>query len=164
MILHFKLPVNLGRIDNQPIWVLGRLACFCNPVHAVSIRSSNQFCLGKTFFQKSYILKFPGSPLKCRKCTKDLLIHHFYHFDSHENCRFCKQSWYKIKATSEKELTFLEKDETEYLRQFVRIAVKDSAKPILPRSMLSLSLRKPHSNVNIVKEPFILTKPRNIMR
>ena len=55
--------------------------------------------------------------MKCEKCTQDLLIHHSYHFESHDNCcRFCKQTWFKLKATTEKELRLLEKDESEYFK------------------------------------------------
>ena len=92
-------------------------ALFDDEAHAISIRSSEEYCLGKIFFKKSYILKYPGIPLKCEKCTQDLLIHHSYHFESHDNCcRFCKQTWFKLKATTEKELRLLEKDEAKYFK------------------------------------------------
>lgn len=92
------------------------IALFDETQHAVSIRSSEKFCLDKTFFSNTYILKYPGIPLNCKKCAQDLLFHHSYHFEFHKSCRFCKQTWYKLKATTEKELVFLEKDESEYFK------------------------------------------------
>ena len=85
--------------------------------HLVSIKSSEEFCLDQSFFKKSYIIKFSGIPLSCRKCKQDLLFHHSYHLEYHEKCRFCKQSWYKHKAKTEDELRRLEKQEKNYFKR-----------------------------------------------
>ena len=85
--------------------------------HAISIKSSEQFCSNKSFFKKSYILRFSGIPLSCKQCREDLLWHHSYHFEYHEKCRFCKPSWYKHKAKSEKELKSLEEEEVQYFKR-----------------------------------------------
>ena len=47
--------------------------------HAVSIRSTEQNCTSKYFFGLSYVLKYPGIPIDCLKCRKDLLSHKSYH-------------------------------------------------------------------------------------
>ena len=85
--------------------------------HDISIKSSEQFCSNESFFKNSYILKFSGIPLSCKQCRKDLLWHHSYHFEYHEKCRFCKPSWYKHKAKSQKELKSLEEEEVQYFKR-----------------------------------------------
>ena len=92
------------------------IALFDENKHAISIRSSSNFCLGMRFFDESYILKYPGIPINCRKCVQDLFFHHSYHFKFHEMCRFCKQTLYKLKARTEKEHHSLEKEEAQYYR------------------------------------------------
>ena len=92
------------------------MALFDEKEHAISIRSSEKFCLGEKFFLRSYIVKYPGIPVKCQKCRRDLLNHHSYHFDCHLKCRFCKQILYKFRATTEKELHKVEKAESEYFK------------------------------------------------
>ena len=84
---------------------------------SISIKSSEYFCEDKTFFKNSLILKFSGIPLSCKKCKQDLLYHDCYHFEYHEKCRFCKQSWFKYKAKTEEELKDLEKQEREYFKR-----------------------------------------------
>ena len=84
---------------------------------SISIKSSDYFCEDKTFFKNSSILKFSGIPLSCKKCKQDLLYHDCYHFEYHEKCRFCKQSWFKYKAKTEEELKDLEKQEREYFKR-----------------------------------------------
>ena len=59
------------------------IALFDENKHAISIRSSSSFCLEKSFFQHSYILKYPGIPTNCKKCIQDLFFHHSYHFEFH---------------------------------------------------------------------------------
>ena len=90
---------------------------FNEKADAVSIRSSEEFCLNKRFFDKSYIIKYSGIPLECKKCKRDLLFHHCYHFEYHDSCRFCKPSWYKYKAKSGNELKSLEKNEEQHFRR-----------------------------------------------
>ena len=92
--------------------------------HAISIRSSEEFCVNKEFFQKSCILKFSGIPVDCNKCKNDLLMHHCYHFQYHEKCRFCRPSWYKYKAKSEAQLRTLEKKERDYFKRVCPICDK----------------------------------------
>ena len=84
--------------------------------HAVTIRSSEPFCVDESFFNKSYIIKYSGIPLKCKKCKRDLVNHNSYHFEYHTDCRFCNPTFFKAKATSEKHLRFLIKDEEEYYK------------------------------------------------
>ena len=89
---------------------------FNEKMHAISIRSSKPFCEDDNFFENSYIIKYPGIPLKCKKCCRDLVNHHGYHFEYHANCRFCSPTFFKAKADSIKELEFLIKDEAEYYK------------------------------------------------
>ena len=91
-------------------------ALFDENLHAISIRSSDPFCIDESFFNRSYIIKYPGIPLKCKKCRKDLLNHHCYHLEYHTNCRFCNPTFFKAKANTEEELKFLIKDEVEYFK------------------------------------------------
>ena len=92
-------------------------ALFDNVQHSISIRSSEEYCINKQFFKKSYITKFSGIPLDCQKCQQDLLYHHSYHLEYHDNCRFCKQSWHKHKARTTKEFHDRVKDEVDYFRR-----------------------------------------------
>ena len=91
-------------------------ALFDEKLHAVSIRSSDAFCNDESFFERSYIIKYPGIPLKCKKCRRDLINHDCYHFEYHSNCRFCNPTFFKAKANTEDELKFLIKDEVEYFK------------------------------------------------
>ena len=43
------------------------------------IRSSQEFCLERTFLSKSYISKYSGIPLNCPRCRKDHLHYESYH-------------------------------------------------------------------------------------
>ena len=49
---------------------LKHVALFDEKNHAISIRSPNSFCLGESFFQNSYVLKFAGIPIDCKKCNQ----------------------------------------------------------------------------------------------
>ena len=91
-------------------------ALFDSRTHAVSIRSSDTFCKDQSFFDNSYIIKYPGIPLSCKKCERDLSNHDCYHFEYHSNCRYCSPTFFKSKASTEKELRVLIKDEAEYFR------------------------------------------------
>ena len=91
-------------------------ALFDEKEHIISVRSSEEFCLEKTFLSKSYILKYSGIPLNCSRCKKDHLYHESYHIKYHKSCRFCKQTWFKYKAKNEGELKYLEKREAEYFK------------------------------------------------
>ena len=92
--------------------------------HAISIKSSEEFCVNEEFFKKSCILKFSGIPMDCKKCKNDLLLHHCYHFQYHDRCRFCKPSWYRYKAKSETQLRALEKEERDYFKRVCPICDK----------------------------------------
>ena len=95
---------------------LKHIALFDEKKHAISIRSSNSFCLGESFFHNSYVLKYSGIPIDCRKCHQDLVFHHSYHFEFHETCRFCKLTFYKLRATTVEEHHRLELKEAQYYK------------------------------------------------
>lgn len=82
--------------------------------HAISIRSSMEFCNDKHFFSNSYIVKYSGIPLNCSRCKRDLLNHHSYHLKFHNNCRFCEQNRFKYKAKTEHKLKQLAEQEIGY--------------------------------------------------
>ena len=63
-----------------------------------------------------YILKFSGIPLECHQCKKDPLHHQSYHLKYHDNCKFCVQNRYKLKAQTEWELEDAKKKQSEYYR------------------------------------------------
>ena len=91
-------------------------ALFDDEKHVLSIRSSRSFCLDESFFENSYLIRYSGIPLECRKCSQDLLLHHSYHFEFHETCRFCKLTFYKLKALTKEEHLRLEKREVHYYK------------------------------------------------
>ena len=72
---------------------------------AISVRSTDNFCIRKSFFKHSYILKYPGIPRSCVLCEKDLLHHKCYHLVFHFTCKFCKLYQYKLFPTTIKELS-----------------------------------------------------------
>ena len=92
------------------------IALFDENKHAISIRSSSTFCLEKSFFNHSYILRYSGIPTDCKKCAQDVFFHHSYHLEFHEKCRFCRLTFYKLRATTEKEHHSLEKKEAKYYK------------------------------------------------
>jgi hypothetical protein len=123
--------------------------------------------LGESFFHNSYVLKYPGIPLDCKKCKQDLVFHQSYHFEFHETCRFCKLTLYKLRATTEEEHYRLEEEKKPSItRLFALTVTSDSVNHMMPRNTLTLNMNKSvfHSNVIIVKAYFNLTKPNNIMR
>ena len=66
----------------------------------VLCRSKEEFCQDQTFFEKSYLMKYPGIPIQCITCKKDFLHHISYHFTLHELCKFCMNIRFKTYATS----------------------------------------------------------------
>ena len=64
----------------------------------IAIRSINQFCNDGTFFDQCYLVRYPGIPLKCIKCSKDFLHHNCYHLEFHEDCKFCEKNSFKMYA------------------------------------------------------------------
>ena len=82
----------------------------------VSIRSVDAFCTGRSFFEKSYLIKFPGIPIQCELCHKNYLHHICYHFDMHENCKFCRKGRYKTYATTAEEYEENVKNHKYYMK------------------------------------------------
>ena len=70
---------------------------------AIAIRSSEDFCRDKSFFDLGYINKYPGIPIHCVQCRKDLVHHKSYHISFHDNCKFCIQNWFKLRAKNPSE-------------------------------------------------------------
>ena len=73
---------------------------FDNENDVVAIRSKDEFCTDQTFFDRGYLIKYPGIPLHCKRCKRNVLHHICYHFDLHENCKFCRKEKYKTSATT----------------------------------------------------------------
>ena len=117
-------------------------ALFDEKNHAISIRSTEEFCRENTFFNKSYIIKYSGIPLDCKECQQDLLYHHSYHFEYHDKCRFCKQSWFKYKAKSSEELKILKKKEIDYFKCVCPYCDKQFMK----ESNVKLHIKHTHKN------------------
>ena len=84
--------------------------------HAISIRSTELSCCKENFFNRSYILKYPGIPKICPRCRKDLLHHKSYHLDFHWTCKFCKLYQYKLYPKTVKELYDREVKEKSWYR------------------------------------------------
>ena len=129
--------------------------------HAISIRSSEKYCLGKKFFTNSYILKYSGIPINCKKCVGDLFFHHSYHFENHDHCRFCKQTWYKMKATSEKELRFLEKDESEYFKTVCPYCDKRFCQPYFAKKHIKFEHEQAPFKCNVCEKTFHSEKAKS---
>ena len=81
---------------------------------AICIRSSEEWCDSKDFFEVSYINKYSGIPIECQQCTKDLLHHKSYHLNFHYSCKFCQQNWYKLYPKSPMEFQEKRKKEEDY--------------------------------------------------
>ena len=92
-------------------------ALFDEKHDAISIRTSEEFCLDQNFFKNSYVIRYSGIPIDCMQCKEDLLSHHSYHFEYHEKCRFCKPSWFKYKAKNAQELRSLSQEEKNYFKR-----------------------------------------------
>ena len=118
---------------------------FDEEAHAISIRSTEDFCRNDSFFLQSYILKYPGIPLKCTKCRKDLVHHHSYHLNIHDNCKFCSLYGFKLKAKSAYELKEAE-EEAEYRRRTVC--------PHCDRKFCEPHTRKKHMEFEHQKAPY----------
>ena len=71
---------------------------FDETLDTILIRSTEKYCKDKTFFKKSYIIKYPGIPITCKKCEQDFLHHISYHLDFHDNCKFCRKNRFKTYA------------------------------------------------------------------
>ena len=146
---------------------MGHSALFDEKEHAVSIRSSEDFCQEKGFFTKSYILKYSGIPLKCRRCRKDLLYHESYHIKYHNNCRFCKQTWFKYKAKNKADLKSLEKREEEYFKTVCPHCDKSFCEAYFAKRHIQSEHNTSLFNCNICEREFqskiALTYHKNLM-
>ena len=89
---------------------------FDEHLDAISIRSTEKYCNDKSFFQKSYVIKYPGIPIICKKCKKDVLHHDSYHLDFHDNCKFCRKHRFKTYAETAHELQSAVKKHADYLK------------------------------------------------
>ena len=85
-------------------------------VHAVTIRSTEDFCNDQNFMDKSYYIKHPGIPLDCKKCKRDFLHHVCYHLVLHETCKFCRQNKFKTFAETAPEFESVIKKQTHFLK------------------------------------------------
>ena len=122
--------------------------------HLVSIRSSEKYCIDKEFFQKSYITKFSGIPHDCKKCKQDLLYHHSYHLEYHDNCRFCKQSWHKHKAKTEQEFRDLVEEEVKYFRRVCPFCDKQFVLPYHAKRHIENEHKKAAFKCNFCEKVF----------
>jgi predicted RNA-binding Zn-ribbon protein involved in translation (DUF1610 family) len=77
---------------------LEHIELFEENVHAVTIRSTEEYFNDEGFLNKSYLIKHPGIPLGCPKCKRDFLHHVCYHLDLHRSCKFCRQNRFKTFA------------------------------------------------------------------
>ena len=89
---------------------------FDEKVHAIGIRSTEEFCVDQTFFTKSCIIKYSGIPIQCFPCSQDLLDHNIYHIDFHDKCKFCRHKVYKQFQETTEQLLASEKRHKEYLK------------------------------------------------
>ena len=82
----------------------------------VVIRSRDEFCSNQSFFERGYLIKFPGIPIHCKKCKRDFLHHICYHFDLHETCKFCRKNRFKTFATTTLEFEENIRKQSNYLK------------------------------------------------
>ena len=82
----------------------------------LSIRSSEKFCTDQAFFDKSYLIKYPGIPIDCERCKRNYLHHICYHFELHENCKFCRKNRFKTYATTRSEFVDVMKNNEGFLK------------------------------------------------
>ena len=97
--------------------------------HLFSVRTTELSCSISDFFSRSYVLKYPGIPESCQRCSKDLLHHKSYHLDFHSNCKFCKFYQYKLYPKTAKELCEREKNEKAWYKRVCPYCDKKFAEP-----------------------------------
>ena len=89
---------------------------FDEHLDAISIRSTENYCNDKSFFKKSYVIKYPGIPIICKKCKQDVLHHDSYHFDFHDNCKYCRKNRFKTYAETPHEFHCAVKKQANFLK------------------------------------------------
>ena len=87
-----------------PEHLVKHMDLFHEKEHAISVRSTELSCSKENFFMRSYVLKYPGIPKSCVRCSSDLLNHKSFHIKFHWTCKFCKLYQYKLYPKSVKEL------------------------------------------------------------
>ena len=115
------------------------LQLFDDKEHSIVIRSSEDFCRDESFFDTSYIIKFAGIPLNCSHCQKDLLHHKLYHISFHDDCKFCKQNWFKLFAKDRNDLHEREKKERDYYRTVCPHCDKKFCEPASAKKHIELA-------------------------
>ena len=105
---------------------------------AISVRSTDNFCCRKSFFNHSYILKYPGIPRSCIMCEKDLLHHKCYHLNFHNTCKFCKFYQYKLFPTTIKELNDREVKEKNWYKSVCPYCDKKFSEPYTTRKHINM--------------------------
>ena len=89
---------------------------FDKHLDAISIRSTEQYCNDQSFFKNSYVIKYPGIPIICKKCKRDVLHHDSYHFDFHDNCKFCRKNRFKTYAETSDDFHCAVKKQADFLK------------------------------------------------
>ena len=110
----------------------------------VIIRSSDRFCEDHSFFDRSYLIKFPGIPKCCKICYKDYLHHICYHFNLHEKCKFCRKGRYKTYATTEEEFKHNLQKQEYYLKSVCPFCDSKFCEPHFRKKHIELE----HENIN----------------
>ena len=89
---------------------------FNEETDAFVTRSTDTYCEDESFFNRSYVVKYSGIPVNCKKCNRDIVHHNSYHMDFHESCKFCMQNWFKLYPESAEEFFKKQKKEEAYFR------------------------------------------------
>ena len=119
------------------------------------IRSDASFCRDASFLSSSYLVKYSGIPVNCLKCRKDLVHHKAYHIAFHENCKFCIQNWFKLRAESVSEFKENQKKEDHYY---------DSVCPYCNKKCCELYFAKKHVEYEHDRLGFIVQKMSNLSK
>ena len=114
------------------------LQLFDEKERSIVIRSSEDFCRDNSFFDTNFIIKYSGIPLSCLRCQKDLLHHKMYHLSFHDDCKFCKQNWYKLFATDKEDLHKREKKEKYHYRSVCPHCDKQFCEPASAKKHIEL--------------------------
>ena len=89
---------------------------FDENLDVIAIRSTEEYCNDEFFFEKSYVIKYPGIPITCRKCMQNFLHHVSYHLDFHDTCKFCRRNRYKTYAETRTEFEHDVKKQSDFLK------------------------------------------------
>ena len=101
--------------------------------HAIAIRSSEEFCVDKSFFSSSYVVRYSEIPTNCPQCQKDLLHHKAYHIAFHYSCKFCLQNFFKLRAKNKSDLEEHTKKEENYMTTVCPYCNKKFCEPYFAR-------------------------------